>query len=306
MASDMSVGHRTKAAPSAPAQRQARIEASLQRVEARLARLEATLSSLDALMTQAPGLVAMVADMGDEMARAAAQRGVSIEERLPAAIELAETLTEPQTMEALGKLAQSAKVIEPIVSQAPGVAAMAADMLDEWTANAAAQGIDIEARLNAVLGLALKATEPQNLQALDALLDRSDRLVEALKMADSLPGLMAMGMDMLDESIAKANAQGLSIPEVGRKLIAAGLGTANLIQRLDVEALINSGIFDPKTLDVVGRAGRAMVDVRQEKDGKAGAWAAFKATRDPDVQRALDFGLRFGRRFGQLLKKQLP
>ena len=53
------------------------------------------LNNLLTITDQLPGLIAMTADMADEAYRQADNRGVSIEQRLGVALELAEKLTEP-------------------------------------------------------------------------------------------------------------------------------------------------------------------------------------------------------------------
>jgi hypothetical protein len=95
-------------------------------------------SKLDGLLTladQAPGLLAMMADMADEAYRKADAGGVNIDERLQVALQMAEKLTAPEMAAKLDSLLQ-------LADQAPGMIAMAVDWLDENFKNASENGFD--------------------------------------------------------------------------------------------------------------------------------------------------------------------
>jgi Protein of unknown function (DUF1641) len=114
---------------------------AIDRLLDRLDVLEKAVSQLSMLMQQGPGLVAMTVDMADEVYRKADAQGVNIENRLGAALQLAEKLTEPAMVEKLDTLIT-------LADRAPGIVAMMADSFDEEMKNGAAKNIDFNALAN--------------------------------------------------------------------------------------------------------------------------------------------------------------
>ncbi len=110
---------------------------------------DATVQQLEGLLElaqRAPGLMAMTADMADDMARQAAQRGINLDDRLHNALHALECLTSDATIEQLDTLLALAE-------RGPGMAAMVADMFDEMMAKVQAEGVDPQE-----LGQMLKTT----------------------------------------------------------------------------------------------------------------------------------------------------
>ncbi len=103
----------------------------LQRIDT----LETAVTNLTLLMQQGPGMVAMAGDMVDEAYRKADAQGVSIDERLGVALQLAEKLTQPQVAQQLAALLK-------VGEQLPGMMAMTVDMVDEGMKKAISNGFD--------------------------------------------------------------------------------------------------------------------------------------------------------------------
>jgi uncharacterized protein YjgD (DUF1641 family) len=249
---------------------------TLNRLLDRIDSLEATVGRLADVVEQAPGFTAMVGDMADETVRQAAANGVDIEERLQTALALAEKLTAPKTAEKIDQLLAMA-------DEAPGLAAMVGDMIDDTQRKAAANGIDIEARVSAGLGLAEKLTHPNTVQQLNQLLE----------MADTAPGFIAMVGDMADEAYRNALAQGIDL----ESLISQGKTAASKLS-----ILMESGILDDGALNVVGATGKALARASREPVQPVGLMGMLSALRDPDTQHALGFLLNVSQKLGQELK----
>ncbi|RMF02829.1 MAG: DUF1641 domain-containing protein [Bacteroidetes bacterium] len=227
-------------------------ERTLQAIDRLLTRLdtvEQAVSNLATMMHQGPGLTAMVVDMADEAYRTADRNGVSIDERLKNALALAEKLTTPTMLEKLNGLLT-------LADQAPGLVAMAGDMVDEAYRNADARGVSIDQRLSTALALAEKLTAPEMVGKLDGLLSLSDQL----------PGLVAMGIDILDEGMRSAIASGI----------------------------------DPQALaQWAGQAGQALSQAQAEPPAKVGGiFGLLRAIKDPDRQKALGFLMNFLKHLG--------
>lgn len=138
------------------------------------------LGNLLSLADQAPGLIAMTADMADEAYRKADARGVSIDQRIKLAWEAAEKLTAP---EMIAKLEQ----LLAMGHQMPGLVAMTADIADETMRNAIAKGVDpqIIAQVAGSAGQALSQASQEATAKVGGIFS----LLGALKDSDRQRGL---------------------------------------------------------------------------------------------------------------------
>ena len=110
---------------------------AIDRLLARLDTVEEAVKGLEQTMHQAPGMIAMVADMADEAYRTADANGVTIEDRLQNALVVAEKLTQPETVQKLNDLMTFA-------DQLPGLVGMAVDTVDEGLRTARENGLEPE------------------------------------------------------------------------------------------------------------------------------------------------------------------
>jgi uncharacterized protein (UPF0335 family) len=245
------------------------------------------LARLDGLLMmaeQAPGLSAMAADAVDDVYRQAAERGVDIDARLRAGLEIAEKLTAPEMIANLNQVLAMAE-------QGPGLAAMIADMVDDAFRRAGEKGIDIDGRLRAGLEITEKLTSPEMLANLDGL----------VTMANQGPGLMAMTVDIVDDTYAQAVQHGIDPENLGRQAIMVTTRLAELLESGEINNLLDSGVLDPEAVGVVSSAANALVESRNQTIEPVGLIGMMKALRDPDLQNAIGFLMSFGKQFGKNL-----
>ncbi|MDA0242461.1 MAG: DUF1641 domain-containing protein [Chloroflexi bacterium] len=250
--------------------------AAMDRLLDRLDRLEQTVSRLADAVEQAPAYIAMAGDMVDGLANTAVQRGISLDERLQTTLALAERLTSPEMTTRLNQLLDLAE-------SAPSYTAMLADMADD-----ALNGADIEMRLKSALALADRLTTPAMTARLNQLLD----------LTDQAPHLLAMLGDMADDTFRQAQAQGLNLEMLARKGLHASVKFSELIESPEFDIMLESGILDPQAVTVVGKAGRALANSSQQPMEPIGLWGLLGALRNPEMQKALGFLVRFGQQFG--------
>jgi uncharacterized protein YjgD (DUF1641 family) len=183
----------------------------------------------------------------------------------PAGQQVKARLAEEKTLLALDKILARLNTVEEAISglatvmhQGPGMVAMVADMADEVYRQADNRGVSIEQHLGTALELAEKLTDPAMV----------DKLNGILAFTDQLPGLIAMGMDTLDESLRQARENGL----------------------------------EPETMmEWAAQFGRAMRETQAEPPTKVGVFGMLTALRDPDRQKALGFSLNFLKHLGKQL-----
>ena len=152
------------------------------------------------------------------------------------------------------------------------------------------------------------------------LLERIDRrlarLEESVARVDSLaqgaPGAIGTLVDTLDGLAARLGADGIDVDQRARAMV-------RLVERLTapqttaaLETLLDSGLFDARTLDSLGRVTDALAVTGQSAPpAPVGAWGAFRALGDPDVQRSVGLLLAIAKELGRSLagppaEKQLP
>lgn len=206
-----------------------------------------------------------------------------------------------------GLLARPSTDVTALAEQARAGVAMAVDVLDEWAMRASArgpaQGIDLDQRVQRALRLVERLTEPGVADALEAMLDHVDRIQALVGQLDALPGAIATVMDAVDEYLLAAAGKGLDVDGVVRGGVVALERFARLVQSSAFQEVLDSGILEPDVVHLVGQMGRALGAARDEGEGRAGMMALWRATRDPDVQRSLDFSLRFLRHFGRRIEQ---
>jgi uncharacterized protein YjgD (DUF1641 family) len=203
-------------------------------------------------MQQGPGMVAMLGDMVDETYRQADAKGVNIDERLKNALLIAEKLTAPEMVAKIDALITTTE-------QLPGIVAMIGDMADETYRQADARGLSIDQRLGVALNMAEQLTAPE----------MAEKLQNTLQLANQLPGIAAMMVDMLDEGVRTAMDKG----------------------------------FDPQTLSrMAATANTALNQAYAEPPPKVGGiFSLLKALKDPDRKKGLGFLLNFLKHFGKNL-----
>ena len=269
----------TNGSPS-PTTEDASLADSINRLLHKMDSLESKVNMLQRTMQEAPGMAAMATDMVDEALRNARASGIDVNARIKNTATLAHRITDESTMAGLEK-------ILTLSQDAPGLVSMVADILDNQIKNAAASGIDIEARLQAVKQLLIQLTDPATMSALQ----------QGLTALSDAPGLISMATDMVDEQIGSANTKGV---DLGSR-IKSILTLAHRLSDPDTTAALEH-ILEPRAVEAVGAMGSAIAESKNQPHKPVGPLGLMKALRDPDVQRATSYLVEIARRMGQELK----
>lgn len=222
-------------------------------------------------------------------------------------------LQDPEVRASLSRLLDRLDTVERAVdglerldADLPDAVSVAADVVDDALTRAADRGVVLDERAGEALKLAEKLTEPRTVAVLTALLDRIDRLERLLDLSDQMPGLVATLVDVVDAEYARATDAGYDPEQTVRRTVDALKRLGDLFRTDEFQALLDSGVLDPKALRVVGSLGTALVESQAEasrgETPSRGLFGLLGALRDPDVQRAAGFLTSFARRFGRQLR----
>lgn len=206
-----------------------------------------------------------------------------------------------QILHRLDSLEKSASNVEAIAGKLPAVMSITTDAVDEFYANAVSSGIDMDDRLKNGLKLLVQLTEPKAMKALSLLLEKMDSLEPLLKTLDSLPNTLAVIVDSFDEMYKNAARSGVDIESLMKQASDTALMLNELLKSDELKALMNSGVLNPKTVYMVGQAGCALANCKDDQPERVGIIGLLKAICNRDLQRAVGFLVRFGKRFGHLL-----
>ncbi|HKK75824.1 MAG TPA: DUF1641 domain-containing protein [Saprospiraceae bacterium] len=182
----------------------------------------------------------------------------------PAGQQLQQRLADEETLRGLDHLLARITTLETAVErlaiameQGPGLISMAADTVDETVRQAAQRGIYMEDRVQNTVALLEKLTRPEVTHQLSALLDLADRS----------PGLIAMGMDTLDEQMRQAGEKGIDLQKIA---------------------------------SLTGSAAAALSEASEKEPAKVGGvFGLLRALNDKDRQKGLGFLMNFLKFFGQ-------
>lgn len=212
-------------------------------IEERLERIEHMLERISQGVGQAPSMIAIATDSMDEVISKAGRDGVTFEDSLGNGIHLLKRLADPMLSARINGLLDT-------LEEAPGLVSIVADTLDETIKNASQGRVRFEDRLTGAGQLLSRLTDPAMVGKVDGLLD----------FADQSSGLLAIGMDSLDELMAN----------------------------------------NYENLDFVKKLGEAFEEARNEPPDKVGGiFGLMRSIKDPDRQKALSFLLNILKQFGK-------
>ncbi|MCG8459778.1 MAG: DUF1641 domain-containing protein [Holophagales bacterium] len=240
-------------------------------------------------------------------------------------------LNDPQTVESLNRLldrldviAFSVDALEGFVRRAEVVVESLASglaelrpLLDdagssEWVdrlpklAHSAAQLAEIAERMDleriAESGLLERLSAPETLDSLGVLIDKIELVAFGLQAVD---GFLSRSEAMAESVTEGARDLRDSLPQVdGEQMRQATARIPDLVEAAQV--LAEAGMFDPATVEVLGRLGRTIAEshIEQEPGPKqaVGLLGLLKSLRDPRIQNTLRLGLDVARRYGEQLE----
>ncbi|MBK8257173.1 MAG: DUF1641 domain-containing protein [Polyangiaceae bacterium] len=210
--------------------------------------------------------------------------------------------------ERLARMEKAVEGLTPPGTTPAGALATAVDTMDDLARRAQDRGIDIDARMAGVVRLVERLTDPRTERALERMLAAAPLLEKVVDLAESAPGLVAAAMDTADSLVERAGLAGIDVEDRLRTMTRvlerltspeALAAVETMLDRLDaVKAVLASGVLDPAALATVATAGDALAKAASSQSAPMGLWAAFRASGDPEVQRALGFLVRFAHAFG--------
>lgn len=177
----------------------------------------------------------------------------------------------------LARLESKLDRVVDLMDQAMPHIAIGVDVADEAIAAAQARGVDVDARARKAVELVEQLTDPAVLDVLSRLAESAPAMAPLVDMAGATMPHIAMGVDILDESIAAAQARGVDVDERLRRL-------GGLVEKLS----------DPAVLDALERTvehAGALSEGAEIAAGAPGLTAVAIDVMDEELRRLQDDGV---------------
>jgi len=164
------------------------------------------------------------------------------------------------------RLERATQSIEALTTLVMPLLAVAADSADEFVSRADARGVHIDARLHDAVVLLERLTAPNTMRVLTVLLDRLPQLEQLLTVAEQAPGMVALGVDAMDEVMRDLQDKGVD-----------------------------------NVVTLIGRMGASLATAANTKPAPVGLFGLLGALNNPDVKHALGLLLTFAAELGRQL-----
>ena len=155
--------------------------------------------------------------------------------------------------------------------------------------------------------------DPGTASSLESLVDRLDRiaamlealerlLVRAPQFADNLNGLV---QQMRDQATGRALVAARELGTIDpRQLVRLLNDLFAVVESPQTRALLTSSVFLDQSVALVDEAAKSALEATADttKPRHTSLFGLFGLLNDPDVQRTLQFGIAFARRFGKRIE----
>ena len=177
------------------------------------------------------------------------------------------------------------------------------DSVDDFLNPASEKGSSNLKKLEVIKELVNSLGDEDNLRA---IIDLSKSLKDIAYLTSHLREIentVSIVTDSADEIMAKAVEKGLNLEELAINLSKLSGELIDLIESGTFNKLVESGILDSKSIEVVGALGHSLA-VSKGTEKRVGPLGIISAIFNKDIQRSLGFTLNLATHFGRKLKKQ--
>ena len=165
---------------------------------------------------QVEEIVALATNSFDAWAEKMQDDGVDLNQRVDLLLPLLIKLTNPEFIRVVEKVTTKSQMLEQAIDageELPLIVSTGVNTLDAWAMSLTEQGVDINQRIDTLIPLLIKMTDPKFLKVAEKLTTKSDLLDKALDAGDELPKLLATGMNTLDGLASRLQEKDVDIDQ---------------------------------------------------------------------------------------------
>jgi uncharacterized protein YjgD (DUF1641 family) len=271
---------------------------------------------------QVEEIVTLATNSFDAWASKVQDEGVDINERIDLLLPLLLKLTNPKFIHVVEKLTDKSDMLDQAIDMGeefPKVLSTGVNTLDAWAMNLTEQGVDINERIDTLIPLVVKLTDPKFLKVAEKLTSKTDLLEQALDAGEELPKLISTGVNTLDGIAKRLQDADVDIDERLENIVTIMniLTSSNMAKFLEFfshhvdrflhlgEIFVDANKLNEKFATFLEDATKSLVETTESSPAPiGGVFGMLKVLKDKDVSRTLGFGVELARKLGRNIAKR--
>lgn len=267
-------------------------------------------------------VVTLATNSFDAWAEKVQQDGIDLNERVGLLLPLLLKLTNPNFVNVVEKMTDKSDMLNQALDvgeEVPKVFATGMNTLDAWAMSLTEQGVDINERIDIIVPLIIKLTDPSFLRVADKLTSKTELLEQALDAGEELPKFISTGANILDGLASRLQDNDVDIDARLNNVVAIMniLTSSNMARFLEFfshhvdrflhlgEIFVDANKFNEKFAKFLEDATKSLVETTESKPAPiSGVFGMLKVLKDKDVSRTLGFGVELARKLGRNLSNR--
>lgn len=271
---------------------------------------------------QVEEIVTLATNSFDAWATKVQDDGIDLNERLDLMLPLLLKLTNPEFIKVVEKVTDSSEMLDQALNastELPKVFSTGVNTVDAWAMHLTDKGIDINERIDTLIPLMIKFTDPKFLKIAEKFTQKTALLEQALDAGEELPKLVSTGINTFDGIASKLQDSNIDIDERLDNMVTIIniLTSSNMARFLEFfshhvdrflhlgELFVDANKLNEHFASFLEDATKSLVETTETKPTPiSGVFGMLKVLKDKDVSRTLGFGVELARKLGRNIGKR--
>ncbi len=149
----------------------------------------------------------------------------------------------------------------------------------------------------------IRLGSPENIKVINKLVKSLPVLEETLTTLESLPQLLAIMTDSIDQYALKLNEAGFNLQDFNNNVAEILQQMISHIESGSINSLFKSGLLDKSSVEVVAAVGNSLA-TGVKKTRKISLFSLITALNNDDFKHALCFLMDFAQQFGKHIQEK--
>lgn len=161
-------------------------------------------------------IVTLATNSFDAWATKVQSEGVDLNERVDRLLPLLLKLTDPKFLDIVETMTEKSTSLEQVLhatEEIPKVLSTGVNTMDAFAETLQDQGVDINERIDGLVPLLIKLSDPKFMRVMEKMADKSDLIEQAIDASEELPKILVTGVNTVDALIAQMQDNGEDIDQ---------------------------------------------------------------------------------------------